>query len=935
MRKFYKPISRLMLFMVLLGSLNLVFSISSFSSSFQSVFDSEKDLSKRKTDWIEGRRSKSFDSYFLRSSLNFSRMVVQTSVVTNKNGQFEKGKYANPIFLGSYPGSFYGIPEDGISSFSNAGQIRNLNDINRSAFDIGQTFANHVYSFPDAQTHGGEIREEIKLNYTDFERAEYVGRMLSNSLNQSVDYMNPSRLRLSKEELFEIHYNLMSAFQRVNYLSSTSTSFSPLNSGRLGTYELRIVKNDISHLSTLGNVTEEGWIINAVRDQYTDSTLNSLGRNDSYSFTLKQASSNRAGGIFLFGMKKYIEEPRHGILSPMMSVQMLQLQALRDYYVWGRTSEVPLVQPSKIERDLIDVFENVLNGTRNALGLLSINELVFSEGTRSGYYYGIFPREWVDNMSIYYIILNILAIASLSGVIVKMLLQQTFSIMNPSIKTSFMVSLQKLLGVILLLLAFFPMFNILAGMNYRISQIFLPVTPNLSAISSSGAYNGLLSGLLISTGFFVIMLIFNVIYILRAISIAILIAASPICISMLAFGDSTKNIFSTWMKELIANIFIQTLHVIMFGLAFRFLANASIIETLVMLYAVIPITEMFRGMILGTGAGTLSKLGLGAIGVAGGALGAASSGFSKAGYSSPSKSYGSDAANSKGESGSSSDITKRRSDTNYAMNTQTKPTNGGPTIDGMPQHGNTELSNDSFSDKVMSASGKVARVGSKFGQGALNVAGGTARTVAGAATMAVTGGSVGKGMVEGGAGQIGRGMKQVGSTMSPLTNNMGLDIESGRFNDPSFLGAKRLDNGDLQVTKNQKALRKKGIEKMHMAGQNNQFLATTYNPSAMGEDDKSNLMGIVNEFGDGKLKDRREKLRELGIENVQELNGGRYRIDYNAEGMNRLGGIQNVHNTPDGRTVETRNSGSEVANHNYTYRIPQQLSGGSGGNQPS
>jgi hypothetical protein len=478
----------------------------------------------------------------------------------------------------------------------------------------------------------------------------------------------------------------------------------------------------------------------------------------------------------------------------------------------------------------MSVFENVLNGTRNALGLLSINELIFNEGTRSNYYYGIFPREWVDNMSIYYIILNILAIASLSGVIVKMLLQQTFSIMNPSVKTSFMVSLQKLLGVILLLLAFFPMFNILAGMNYKIVQIFLPVTPNLSAISSSGAYNGLLSGLLIATGFFVIMLIFNVIYILRAISIAILIAVSPICIAMLAFGDSTKNIFGTWMKELVANIFIQTLHVIMFGLAFRFLANASIIETLVMLYAVIPVTEMFRGMILGTGAGSLSKLGLGAIGVAGGALSAASGGFSKAGYSPSSKSSSSDSSGSRGDSATNSDITKKRSDTNYAINTQAKAPGGDLSTEGIPQHGIPERAFDSFSEKSMNIGGSVARVGSQFGQGALNVAGGAARTIAGAATMAVTGGAVGKGMVEGGSGQIRRGLKQGGSALSPLSNNIGLDVESGRFKDSSFLGAKRLDNGDLQVTKNQKALRKKGIEKMHMSGQNNQFLSSIYNP---------------------------------------------------------------------------------------------------------
>lgn len=526
-----------------------------------------------------------FDSYFLRAAINPSRKNIETSVHLSKNSEFDRtGRYTNFLLAGNNPGGYYGTHH--AYRLQEAGILIDPRMPPRGEFLRSGYHTNYTYSFPNAQRADGSLMQHIRLNSLDYERAQYVGDVLSNSLNSAINYMTPSGHRLTESQYLELNYNLMEAFTNENSFSRTSSGvfFSPLSSfGIEDRYELKVFSNNESSDSIIFD--KHTSIPRLLDDTYNSSTLGTFGDSDgfgSYSFLLQEVDNdgtptNREPGIFLFSIQKYVGEytNRSGVGTQAMSVQLLQLQALRDYYVFGRTSAHPLSEPSQIEKDLMGVYENTLNGVRNLLGLTSINDLVFNEGTRSNYYYGIFPKDWVDSMSIYYIILNILAIVSLAAAVLKILFQQTFAIMNPNVKTSFMNSVQRILLVILLLAGFFPMFNILARLNYSITQIFMPITPDMSMLSATGSFNGLLSGLIVSTGFFVIMIIFNVIYILRAISIAILVALAPICIASLAFGDSTSNIFGTWFKELIANIFIQSLHVITFGLAFRFFCECK------------------------------------------------------------------------------------------------------------------------------------------------------------------------------------------------------------------------------------------------------------------------------------------------------------------------------------------------------------------------
>ena len=880
------------------------------------------------------RSGEFFDSYFLRSAVNLDRRQIETSIYIDRNSEFGGGSSNNnSILSGGEPGRYWGVKEGFDFMVRETGLIYNGLVTPPAPGQINfQYYSNYTYSFPNAQifnSETGEIDSSARMNPSDYERAKYVGDVLSNSLNEAIRYMNPDGERLSREEYSALNYELMAVFSsnEIAPRMSQAVSFQPLiNLGDSRKYELRVFPNNANEedFSTLSGILSR---------QYSENTLSMFGRkdgSDSYSFSLQEIDPEtneaiREPAVFLFSLPKYTNENlyRSGGATQVISVQLIQLQALRDFYVYGRTAQSPLAEPSQIEKDLMGVYESTLNGLRNILGLNSINDLVFNEGIRSNHYYGIFPREWVDHMSIYYIVLNIIAIVSLAAAVLKILFQQTFAIMNPGIKTSFMTSVQKTLMVIVLLIGFFPLFNILVRLNYSFTQIFAPVTPDMSMLSATGSFNGLLSGLIVSTGFFVIMVIFNVIYILRAISIAILVAIAPICIASLAFGDSTSNVFGTWIKELIANIFIQSLHVITFGLAFRFFANASIIESLVMLFAVIPITEMFRSIILGTGASNLSKMGLGAVGVAGGVAGSISNGFTKTRVSSsPSGGKNGHGGNKDGGSDSSGSSVgssiSRRSDTSKAINSRTTTPTGQVDSSNNPIHGNPQSTGKGI-QTLDSTGGHAKSVGGALIDGASGIA----KTGLGATAMIVTGGSVGKELTESGAGQFKRGMhgfKQ--ETAGALANSASLN--SGINKDSTLVGSRRLDNGELQTTKSSSQLQNNGINKMYMSGENNANLSIEYNPDNLSGDNQGNLNSIITKFGDGTDTNARNELRDLGIENVSEINGGGYVVDYNTTGMRQLGGIRNILNTQDGRVVETRERDSDVSNHPYTFRVPNQ-----------
>lgn len=86
---------------------------------------------------------------------------------------------------------------------------------------------------------------------------------------------------------------------------------------------------------------------------------------------------------------------------------------------------------------------------------------------------------------------------------------------------------------------------------------------------------------------------------MRSITLAILIAMGPFFIVMMAFS-SRNDMFTKWLKEVCANIFLQAFHAFAFSFLFEaIVSGGGFIERLVVIFAVMPLTDFFRGMVFG------------------------------------------------------------------------------------------------------------------------------------------------------------------------------------------------------------------------------------------------------------------------------------------------------------------------------------------------
>ncbi len=174
-------------------------------------------------------------------------------------------------------------------------------------------------------------------------------------------------------------------------------------------------------------------------------------------------------------------------------------------------------------------------------------------------------------------------------------------------------------------------FSVIFRLNNRIVDIFYAVSPPQSALYSGAGNTGLIGSVFLGLFYLIIEVYFNFYYIFRGLMVTFLIAASPLFIISIAFGDAYKRIFYTWLRELISNVFIQSFHAIILALFLRLQGNSRPIEILVVSVALIPMTRFLQSLMIGTD-GSLTeqlsgKLAGSSIAFTGGAIGGAIGGL--------------------------------------------------------------------------------------------------------------------------------------------------------------------------------------------------------------------------------------------------------------------------------------------------------------------
>lgn len=292
-------------------------------------------------------------------------------------------------------------------------------------------------------------------------------------------------------------------------------------------------------------------------------------------------------------------------------------QAFYAYSTKGMTAKdgAEVAKPGVLEEAVTGLFRGVLDGIRNLLGLYSLNELVYNDGIRgsAAWHYGAMPSAWDKNVTLYHWIFQSIAWSLISFAIAKLLIQRNLSTINPSMRVSLISGFQDLLLTGFILAFISPVINLLLMLNSKLVALLAAVGPDLDKVTGVSNYSNLLAGVLIQFFFLFILIYMNYTYIIRSITIAILSALAPLFVYTLALGGHWKQLFNQWMKELVSNIFLQSFHAFILGFLFLSTVSSRGIEACVICFALIPLTEFFRGMIMGQGGGMASKLGMGTV----------------------------------------------------------------------------------------------------------------------------------------------------------------------------------------------------------------------------------------------------------------------------------------------------------------------------------
>lgn len=331
-----------------------------------------------------------------------------------------------------------------------------------------------------------------------------------------------------------------------------------------------------------------------------------------------------------------------------------------------------LISSTESDVAAVSFVRKQLNSLKTALGLSSLEQIVFNEGLRGSeaYIYGMYPQSWEDNIMYLFIICATIAISLVTISIVKAAIECNIASALPSVKISMMGKIQDVLIAVILIAFALPVIYVFTELSADLVGVF-----SNSAISGkfksleSMASNNLISGIIIQFAYFVLSIYANWTYIVRGIVLALLTACAPLFAIGIAFGNKGKELTKAWIVEFVGNLILQPVHALI--IAFLMSVNTGLtgIESIVFMACIIPVTNLIKSLISKGGgmAGTLgaqlagSSVGVGAGAVSGALAGAGETaggladglegrGLSKIGMG-PGKTFrGAALANSKGQS---------------------------------------------------------------------------------------------------------------------------------------------------------------------------------------------------------------------------------------------------------------------------------------------
>ena len=739
--------------------------------------------------------------------------------------------------------------------------------------------------------------------------------------------------------------------------------------------EILFIMNGGERFETIDELIEASHRLSSSYNSRNSITVDSLGATISFSSDGHYATIKTKDGKetkLLVKMKKGYKEPTYedgrksplfnseftfdeGYYSDEISIAHIITQGNYAYYIKGYSAADSLEasNPGTLEIKAAEFLSSMINSFRAFLGLRSTNELVYNQGISgsSMYYYGIMPQVWMENAMKFHMLFQALVWIALAIAMIKLLLEKNLSTINPSMRVSLMEGIKDLILTGFLLVSIFLIINLALTVNKNIVNIFWTTVSDSSNFEGRTDFSSF-AGLLMQLYYLIISVYLNVVYIVRAISTSILIASSPLFIASIAFEGKNKKLFGTWLREFLANVFLQSFHafVLSFLLQIQMLAVRGI-ELAVISFSLIPMTVFFRTLVTGNSSGIADSLGATGITMGASAVGGAF-GFAKGASMKGSKREGSRNTRDgeySAEGGlsikTSESIPGKKDNPERMSHSRTVP-NRGTSKDTIKNHEvdfntlNSEKNIENNYDKLskqpfknagrfdtdklpkspkeaVKATGKATGNALKTGASVTaRTAGNIAKVGTGAAvTMAlggIGGGKVGVDMMSSGGANIVDDVKEGAKTAKEHVTDFGAKtaneieyiVSKGKGNSGNILGAETLDNGNVVIHRDKHILKEEGLNDIVKTEDDD--IKITYNREKLNDENRGYLEKIEKAYEDKKF----DYLEERGISKVTKTVNGNTVVHFNEHGQKQLGYKDAYMNK--NRVVETKSPGQPL-----------------------
>lgn len=291
-----------------------------------------------------------------------------------------------------------------------------------------------------------------------------------------------------------------------------------------------------------------------------------------------------------------------------ITIHMLSLYANCEYIYSGISinNASNVQQIGWIEKAIYGLFETIINGVKELLGLYDMDELIFNQGSRGGVNFneGLMPDTWWNIVLKYFTIIQVIAWMLIALAVAKNLVQLNFGTImaNSRERAELMDMIIKFFAVGAFLVLCIPIVRLMVISNNAIVQVF--ASAYSGDMSTMPRTSNIFAALAMSLFYMMISFYTNFVYIMRSITLAVLIALGPFFIVTMIFPQKGYGLFYNWLKEVAANIYLQAFHAFVFSFLFEaVVTQGGAIEKIAVIFSIIPLTEFFRSMIFGSAGG--------------------------------------------------------------------------------------------------------------------------------------------------------------------------------------------------------------------------------------------------------------------------------------------------------------------------------------------